>query len=209
LPGGIVRDTCLVDRPINFLRVRGVHVADVLPKMLVSEDAHSELYRFIRHHPELIEVFHNVVADRPLQTGVLLAHSADPEIIRLYIENLHLPLLIQNEAIRVSKKHACGYEALVSGLSFMGYDPVSAAEVSANRATALAQVASKNDHSKNSLYCYYHGLGDSVRASEALLEELRQVILKYASNPGVAEAGEQETAFDLIISGRITRYEKA
>lgn len=180
-----------------------------LPKMLISEEAHAQLYRFIKHHPELIEVFHNIIANRPLHTGVLLAHSGEPEIVQLYIENLHVPLLLQNEAIRPSKTRACGYEALVSGLEFMGHDSLSAAQVAADRATALSKVASMSDTPQNSLYCYYHGLGESVRASEALLEELRQVILKHASNPGVAESGEQNTAFDLIISGRITRHDKA
>lgn len=184
-------------------------MSKTLPKMLVSEDAHAQLYRFIKHHPELIEVFHNIIADRPLHTGVLLAQSGEREIVQLYIENLHLPLLLQHEAIRVSKTHQCGYEALVSGLEFMGHDSLSAAHVAADRATALSKVATPDDTPQNSLYCYYHGLGESVRASEALLEDLRQVILKHASNPGVAESGEQNTAFDLIISGRITRHDKA
>ncbi|MEY4066019.1 MAG: hypothetical protein RIR26_2227, partial [Pseudomonadota bacterium] len=38
---------------------------------------------------------------------------------------------------------------------------------------------------------------------------LRQLILKHASQPGTAEPGEQNTAFDLVISGRITRHVKA
>lgn len=184
-------------------------MSKTLPKMLVSEEAHAQLYRFIKHHPELIEVFHNVLADRPLHTGVLLAQSGEPEIVQLYIENLHVPLLMQHEAIRASKTHTCGFEALVSGLEFMGHDSLSAAQVAADRATALSKVATASDTPKNSLYCYYHGLGESVRASEALLEDLRQVILKHASNPGVAETGEQNTAFDLVISGRITRHDKA
>lgn len=184
-------------------------MTNLLPKMLVSEEAQPQLYRFIKHHPELIEVFHNILADRPLNTGVLLAQSGEPEIVQLYIENLHIPLLVQHEAIRVSKARKCGYEALASGLEFMGHDSVSAALVAADRAMALAKVASLNDTPQTSLYCYYHGLGESVRASESLLEEIRQVILKHASNPGTAESGEQNTAFDLIISGRITRHDKA
>lgn len=184
-------------------------MSDTLPKMLVSEEAHAQLYRFIKHHPELIEVFHNVVADRPLQTGIVLAQSGEPEIVSLYIENLHLPLLLQNEAIRPSKQHRCGYEPLVSGLDFVGHNPISAAQVAADRATALSKVARLTDSPENSLYCYYHGLGNSIRASKSLLDELRQVILRYASNPGVAESGEENTAFDLIISGRITRHDKA
>lgn len=187
----------------------GIPVTNALSKMLVSEEAHAQLYRFIKHHPELIEVFHNVVADRPLHTGVLLAQSGDSEIVRLYIENLHLPLLLQHEAIRASKQHKCGYEALVSGLEFMGHDSLSAAQVAADRATALSKIATANDKPEESLYCYYHGLGESVHASQALLDDLRRVILKHASNPGVAETGEQNTAFDLIVSGRITRHGKA
>ena len=184
-------------------------MTDTLPRMLVSEQAQPQLYRFLRHHPELIEVFHNVVADRPLATGVLLAQSGEPDIVQLYIENLHLPLLLQHEAIRISKKSSCGYEALFSGLEFMGHDSVSAAQVAADRAVALSKVANLKDSPQNSLYCYYHGLGESVRASETLLEEIRQLILKHAGKPGAAEPGEQNTAFDLVISGRITRHDKA
>lgn len=181
----------------------------MLPRMFISEDAHPQLYRFLRHHPELIEVFHNIVADRPLHSGVLLAQSGEPEIVQLYIENLHLPLLIQHEAIKLSKTKACGYEALFSGLEFSGHDSVSAAQIAADRAIALSKIASPKDHSKNSLYCYYHGLGESARVSEKLLEEIRALILKHAENPGMAESGEQNTAFDLVISGRITRHDKA
>ncbi|NBO37186.1 hypothetical protein EBU99_01240 [bacterium] len=184
-------------------------MTNTLPRLLVSEQVHPQLYRFIKHHPELIEVFHNVVADRPLHTGVLLAQSGDSEIVKMYIENLHIPLLVQHEAIRVSKKHQCGFEVVVQGLDFMGHDSISAALVAADRATALSKIASIKDTSENSLYCYYHGVGESVRASEALLEDIRQLVLKHAENPGQAEPGEQNSAFDIVISGRITRHDKA
>lgn len=187
----------------------GEPVSNTLPRMVVSEEARPQLYRFLRHHPEMIEVFHNIVADRGLNTGVLLAQSGEPDIVQLYIENLHIPLLLQNEAIKPSSSRHCGYEALYSGLDFSGHDSVSAAQVAADRATALSRVATLEDSSKNSLYCYYHGLGESVVASEALLEDLRQLILKHASKPGTAEPGEFNTAFDLVISGRITRHVKA
>jgi hypothetical protein len=185
-------------------------VNDNRPRMLVSSEAQPQLYQFLRHHPELIDIFHNIIADRPLQLGVLLAQSTEPGIIQLYIENLHIPLLVQHEAIRPSKTAACGYEALYSGLEFSGHDSVSAAAVAADRAQALAKVATVEDSPENSLYCYYHGLGESVQFSTALLEDLRQLILKHAENPGIAEtATDKNTTFDLVISGRITRHEKA
>ncbi|MEN9530474.1 MAG: hypothetical protein RI932_2347 [Pseudomonadota bacterium] len=187
----------------------GGRVTTILPRMLVNEQAQPQLYRFLRHHPELIEVFHNIAADRPLHTGVLLAQSGEPEIVQLYIENLHLPLLLQHEAVKASQKSKCGYEALYSGLEFSGHDSVSAAQVAADRALALSKVASLKDNSQNSLYCYYHGLGESVRASESLLEAIRELILKHAETPGAAEPGQENTAFDLVISGRITRHDKA
>lgn len=182
---------------------------DTLPRMLVSSEAQPQLYQFLRHHPELIDIFHNVVADRPLDLGVLLAQTAEPGIVQLYIENLHIPLLLQHEAIRVSKTSRCGYEALYSGLEFSGHDSVSAASVAADRAQALAKIARVEDSPENSLYCYYHGLGESVQLSAALLEDIRQLILKHASNPGVADTADKNTTFDLVISGRITRHEKA
>jgi len=187
----------------------GKPVNETLPRMLVSSEAQPQLYQFLRYHPELIDIFHNIIADRPLELGVLLAQSAEPGIVQLYIENLHIPLLLQHEAIKVCKSSRCGYEALYSGLEFSGHDSVSAASVAADRAQALSKIATIEDSPQNSLYCYYHGLGESVQMSEDLLEDMRKLILKHAANPGVAENADKNTTFDLVISGRITRHEKA
>ena len=40
-------------------------------------------------------------------------------------------------------------------------------------------------------------------------EAIRELILKHAETPGAAEPGQENTAFDLVISGRITRHDKA
>lgn len=176
-------------------------------KLVVMRESHPKLYYFLRHHPEIFEIFHNIEKDRPLDRGVLLASGDSKDIVKVYIENLHIPLLLETEAIRENPNCLCGYEPLVSGLEYMGYDSVNMAQVAADRAVALSKVAKPADNRQNSLYCYYHGVGESVSASKSLLERIRAVVLEHASNPGEAEAGEDGTNFDLIISARISKYE--
>jgi hypothetical protein len=161
------------------------------------------LYRFLRHHPEILVVFHNVEKDHALEEGVILASGDSKDIVKVYIDHLHIPLLLEHNIIGRSSSRRCGFEPLVSGLEYKGYDSVYSAQVAADRATAISRTARATDDKNNSLYCYYHGAGESIKASQGLLTRLRQVVLEYASSPGELESEETSMTFDLVISARL------
>ncbi len=177
------------------------------PKLVVTREQHPKLYHFLRHHPEIFEVFHNIEKDRPLDMGVILSSGDSKDIVKVYIESLHLPLLMECNAIRENENRQCGFETLVSGMEYLAYDSVNMATVAADRAAALSKVVKPTDNRQNALFCYYHGLEESVPASKSLLDRMRGLILEHASNPGKAEPGDEGMSFDMIISARISKYE--
>jgi hypothetical protein len=139
-----------------------------------------------------------------------LAQSDSDEVVQLYIENLHIPLLLEAKAIKKSPSRLCGYERLVSELHFRDYDSSYTAKVAADRAAALARKAKPRDNVENSLYCYYHGSGESLAVSSDLLAAIRKLILDYASNPEKNDdaAKADGNRFDLVISARITKHDE-
>lgn len=180
------------------------------PGLSITRDSHPKLYYFLRHHPEILQVFHNIERDLDLTMGIRLSHSDSDDIVKVYIENLHLPLLLECKAIRKNSEKACGYETLVKGLSFREYDSTFTAKVAADRAAAIAKSAKPKDNIENSLYCYYHGAGDSIAVSAQLLSDIRKLILDYASNPNkeTSESRDNEMKFDLVIAARISSGEE-
>jgi hypothetical protein len=185
-------------------------MSNELATLAITSESHPKLYFFLRHHPEILQLFHNIEEDAPLWTGIRLAQSDSADIIQLYIENLHLPLLLESKAIRKAQGRACGYEPLVSGLRFRDYDSTYTAKVAADRAMALAKMAKPKDNIENSLYCYYHGSGETLQVSTGLLASIRKLVLDYAANPDKDESPVTNTSnkFDLVISARITRHEE-
>lgn len=177
-----------------------------LPKLVITADSHPKLYRFLRHHPEILHVFHNVEKDRPLDQGVLLASGDSKEIVKVYIDHLHVPLLLEHNVIGKDPARRCGYAPLVAGLEYLGYNPVFGAQVAADRAMAVSKVAKPADDRQNSLYCYYHGSGESIQASQTLLNKIRALVLEHAQNPGEAEPSEEGMSIDVIISARISQH---
>jgi hypothetical protein len=171
----------------------------------VTEDGHPQLYQFLRHHPELLVVFHNIAKDRPLDEGVLLASGDSKEIVHVYIEHLHIPLLLENQVIARSETRLCGFEPLVAGFNYRGYDSVHAARLAADRAVAIGRAAKPTDNKSNSVYCYYHGAGESIRASQTLLNKIRELVLEYAAAPGELEQDSTGMTFDLVVSARLSR----
>lgn len=179
--------------------------------LAISKESHPKLYYFLRHHPEILQIFHNIDQDEAIATGVQLAQSDAPDIVALYIENLHIPLLVESKAIKKNPTRKCGYETLVSGLHFRDYDSSYTAKVAADRAVAIARRAKPKDNVENSLYCYYHGSKESVRLSSDLLAAIRKLIVDYAGkSSNSCEAGDasEGNRFDLVISARITRHEE-
>lgn len=179
-----------------------------LQKLVITKEAHPKLYHFLNHHPEIFEVFHNIEKDRSLDTGVLLARGDSKDIVKVYIDHLHVPLLLEHQAIGANSARRCGYEPLVSGLEFLGYDSVRTAQVVADRAQAVSRIAKPSDNRENSLYCYYHGSDVSMKVSGKLLDKIRALIVDFASNPGEADANEVGMSFDFIVSARISKDEK-
>jgi hypothetical protein len=177
-----------------------------LPKLVITSESHPKLYRFLRHHPEILVVFHNVEKDRPLDQGVILASGDSKEIVKVYIDHLHLPLLIEHKVIGKNVSRACGYEPLVAGLEYLGYDSLYGAQVAADRAMALSKVAKPTDTKENSLYCYYHGSGESILASQTLLNQIRAVVLQHAQNPGEAKGTDEGMSFDLVVTARVSQH---
>jgi hypothetical protein len=177
-----------------------------LPKLVITAESHPKLYRFLRHHPEILVVFHNVEKDRPLDQGVILASGDSKEIVKVYIDHLHVPLLLEHKVIGRNAERDCGYEPLVSGLEYLGYDSLYGAQVAADRAMALSKVAKPSDNRDNSLYCYYHGSGESFPASQALLNKIRALVLDHVQNPGEAKGPETEMSFDLVVSARVSQH---
>lgn len=175
--------------------------------LAITKDSHPKLYYFLRHHPEILQVFHNVEKDADLASGIRLSHSDSEDIIRVYVENLHLPLLLESKAIRRCPERRCGYRPTVAGLRFRDYDPTYTAKVAADRAAALAKMATREDNVENSLYCYYHGVGERVQYSAALLAGIRKLILEYAADSAKDEKESNATGnkFDLVISARISK----
>lgn len=182
----------------------------VKPALLIGKESHPKLYFFARHHPEILQVFHNVENDIPLNMGINLPETDAPDIIDLYIESLHLPLLLEAKAIVRNRERKCGFEPLVSGLTFRHYDNMFSAKVAANRATAIAKKARKTDAKGESLYCYYHGAGEDPAVSARFIAEIKDVIMRYCSNPekdaGVVSDGQRAAMrFDFVFSARIER----
>ena len=174
-----------------------------LKKLIVTKDAQPKLYHFLRHHPEIFEVFHNIEIDRRLYFGVNLASGQSEEIVKVYVESLHIPLLLECGAIEENSQAKCGYRPLVSGFEYRRYDSPSMAQVAADRAAALSHEAKETDNSANSLFCFYHGVGESVKISQELLANIRELILLHASNPGVDDSISRQVSFDLVVSARI------
>ncbi len=177
-----------------------------LPKLVITAESHPKLYRFLRHHPEILQVFHNVEKDRPLDHGVILASGDSREIVKVYIDHLHVPLLLEHKVIGKDATRRCGYEPLVAGLEYLGYDSVYGAQVAADRATAISKVAKPTDNRNNSLYCHYHGSGESIKASQTLLNKIRALVLEHVQNPGEAESADEGMSFDLVVSARISQH---
>lgn len=175
------------------------------PKLVVTREQHPKLYHFLRHHPEIFAVFHNIEKDRPLDMGVVLSNADSKDIAKVYIESLHLPLLMECDAIRENENRACGFETLVSGMEYLAYDSVNMALVAADRAAALSKVVKPTDNRQNALFCFYHGLDESVPVSKTLIARIRELVLEHSSNPGKAEPGDEGVSFDLIISARISK----
>ena len=174
-----------------------------LPNLTVTADSHPKLYKFLRHHPEILVVFHNIAKDVPLDQGVMLASGDSKDIVKVYIEHLHIPLLLQHGAVGKCSERKCGYEPLVNGLEYKGYDSVYSAQVAADRAQAISRNARATDNKDNSIYCYYHGAGESIVASKKLLDRIREVILEFASSPGELEEDHESMTFDLVVSARL------
>ncbi len=180
--------------------------------LAVSREANPKLYFFLRHHPEILQVFHNIDQDESLTSGVRLAQSDSSEIMAVYVENLHIPLLLESKAIKKNPSRKCGYEALVSGLHFRDYDSTLTAKVAADRAAALARQAKPKDNVENSLYCYYHGSGEKLQVSSELLAGIRKMILDYAGDKtknedeATASGNRESNRFDLVISARISKH---
>jgi len=177
-----------------------------LPKLVVTSESHPKLYRFLRHHPEILGVFHNVEIDRPLEQGVILASGDSREIVKVYIDHLHVPLLLEHKVIARNANCRCGFEPLVAGLEYLGYDSLYGAQLAADRAMAVSKVAKATDNKDNSLYCYYHGSGESVRASRTLLNKMRALVLEHVQNPGETESTEDSHSFDLVVSARLSKH---
>ena len=177
-----------------------------LPKLVITTESHPKLYRFLRHHPEILVVFHNVEKDRPLDTGVILASGDSKEIVKVYIDHLHVPLLLEHKVIGRNATCACGFEPLVAGLEYLGYDSLYGAQVAADRAMALSKIAKPSDNRENSLYCYYHGSGEGFQASQTLLNKIRALVLEHAQNPGEGVGAEANTSFDLVVSARVSQH---
>jgi hypothetical protein len=175
-----------------------------LEKLIVTKETQPKLYHFLKKHPEIFKVFHNIEHDRALSTGVTLASGNSAEIVQVYIENLHLPLLLECSAILPCALRKCGYKALVSGFEYRRYDSQSMSQVAADRAAAIAQDSLLTDNSDNSLYCYYHGVGENVKISQELLSNIRELILVHAANPGEDTALNRQMSFDLVVSARIS-----
>lgn len=175
--------------------------------LAITKDSHPKLYYFLRHHPEILQVFHNVEKDVDLTSGIRLSHSDSQDIIAVYVQNLHLPLLLESKAIRKCPERRCGYRPTVAGLRFRDYDPTYTAKVAADRAAALAKMATKEDNVENSLYCYYHGVGERIQCSAGLLSSIRKLILEYAADSEKDESNDNVPGnkFDLVISARISR----
>lgn len=176
-----------------------------LANLSITKESHPRLYFFVRQHPEIMQVFHNIEQDLPLDRGIVISHADSPDIVTIYIENLHLPLLLDVNAIRRDTSRKCGYRPLVGGLSFSRYDSRYTARVAADRACALAKASSEQDNFENSLYCYYHGAGEKVSCSRELLAEMRKLILDYATRQDKEEEAPEAEArtFDLVISARM------
>ena len=177
-----------------------------LPKLVITNESHPKLYRFLRHHPEILSVFHNVEIDRPLEQGVILASGDSREIVKVYIDHLHVPLLLEHKVIARNSNRKCGFEPLVAGLEYLGYDSLYGAQLAADRAMAVSKIAKPTDNKDNSLYCYYHGSGESVRASHSLLNKIRALVLEHVQSPGEAESAEEGHSFDLVVSARISMH---
>ncbi len=179
-----------------------------LPTLAITRESHPKLYYFLRHHPEILQVLHNIEEDVDLASGICLSQSDSEDIVRVYVESLHLPLLLESKAIRKCADRKCGFKPLVSGLRFRDYDPRYTAKVAADRAVALAKMAQTSDDVENSLYCYYHGSGEKIRCSSALLADIRKLILDYAADSSKdEESAGSGTKFDMVISARVSRDE--
>ena len=176
----------------------------------VSKETHPKLYFFLRHHPEILQIFHNIDQDETLSAGVQLAQSDAADIVQLYIESLHLPLLIEAKAIKKNPARKCGYEPLVSGLHFREYDSTFTAKVAADRAVAISRKAKPKDNVENSLFCYYHGSGEKLSASSGLLAAIRKLIIDYSGDSSKNEAAgvSEGNRLDLVISARITKHDE-
>ena len=177
-----------------------------LSTLSITRESHPKLYFFLRHHPEILQVFHNIEEDTELSSGIRLSQSDSEDIVKVYIENLHIPLLTECKAIRKNANRKCGFETVVAGLRFKDYDSTYTAKVAADRASALAKMAKPNDNIENSLYCYYHGVGEKVNFSSELLAGIRKLILDYASNKNKDEddSSGRGSKFDLVISARVS-----
>ncbi len=176
-----------------------------LTALSVGKDTHPKLYFFARHHPEILQVFHNVENDLSLTSGITLADSDSEDIIRLYVESLHIPLLLESKAIVKNEETQCGYSPLVAGLQFRHYDSAFSAKIAANRATAIAKLAKRGEKSGDSLYCYYHGAGEDPAHSAAFIEEIKSVIIKYSNNTEKDQTPKSGSKFDFVFSARIDR----
>ena len=176
-----------------------------LNNLVVTLEEFPKLYRFLHHHPEILVVFHNIAKDHPLDEGVILASGDSKDIVRVYIDQLHVPLMLEHNLIGKNPARKCGYEPFIAGLEYRGYDSVYSSQVAADRAVAISRSAKPTDNKENSIYCHYHGAGESIRVSQALLSKLRNVILDFASNPGELEPEATSMTFDLVISARLNK----
>jgi hypothetical protein len=182
------------------------------PKLMVAKESHPKLYFFARHHPEILQVFHNIENDVELTAGISLADAEAPDIINLYVDSLHVPLLLEVGAISRNRVRKCGFAPLVSGLVFRDYDNSFSAKIAANRAAAIAQKACQTDPKGESLYCYYHGAGEDPAVSARFIAEIKSVIMKYCTDPSkdlpaLEDSCRAATRFDFVFSARVERPE--
>lgn len=178
-----------------------------LPALDISAQSHPKLYFFLRHHPEIMQVFHNIECDLDPCTGIAVADSDSSDIVKIYVDSLHIPILLEAKAIVRSESRQCAYAPLVSGLSFRQYDNVMCAKIAANRASAIASRAHHDDKKGDSLYCFYHGRGENPDVSAAFIEEVKELILKYCNNSAKDEVTSESSHvhFDFVFSAKIDR----
>lgn len=129
---------------------------DDLPILELQEEKHKYLLVCIRAYPRILDVFQNIVANRPLDENVYIDTM---NTLEMHINALYVPILIEHKIIVADESRENGHRALYSEIraADMAMNGQDVGRFALNGMKDIVESSKPTDSKEELLTAYVHG----------------------------------------------------